>query len=125
MRSAFSEVADEPWVSFPKSNPARRWLDDNSRKAGFRPVISAEIETFTQMKAFVEAGHGIALAPAELIEHELALGLLRAVPSIEPRAAITIGYAFDERVTRRARDRAPARPRGGAPQARAPHARPR
>jgi DNA-binding transcriptional LysR family regulator len=28
---AFSEVADEPWISFPKSNPARRWLDDNGR----------------------------------------------------------------------------------------------
>jgi DNA-binding transcriptional LysR family regulator len=97
---AFSEVSEEPWVSFPKSNPARRWLDDNSRRAGFRPTISAEIETFTQMKAFVEAGHGIALAPAELLEHELALGLLRAVPSIEPQAAIGIGYAYDERVTR-------------------------
>jgi DNA-binding transcriptional LysR family regulator len=97
---AFAEVAEEPWVSFPKSNPARRWLDDNSRKAGFRPVISAEIETFTQLKAFVEAGHGIALAPAELVQHELALGLLRAVPSIEPRAGIGIGYAYDERVVR-------------------------
>ncbi|HWE82539.1 MAG TPA: LysR family transcriptional regulator [Gaiellaceae bacterium] len=97
---AFAEVAEEQWVTFPKSNPARRWLDDNSRKAGFRPVISAEIETFTQMKAFVEAGHGIALAPAELIDHELRLGLLRAIPSIEPHAAIGIGYAYDESISR-------------------------
>src|SRR5262249_18193040 len=54
---AFSEVAEEPWISFPKSNPARRWLDDNGRKVGFRPVVVTEIETFTQLKAFVEAGH--------------------------------------------------------------------
>ena len=96
----FAEVSEEQWVSFAKSNPARRWLDDNSRKAGFRPTISAEIETFTQLKAFVEAGHGIALAPAEFLEQELALGLLRAVPSIEPAAAIGVGYAYDERVSR-------------------------
>ena len=93
---AFSEVADEPWISFPKSNPARRWLDDNSRKAGFRPVIAAEIETFTQMKAFVEAGHGITLLPAEFVSQEVELGLLRAVPSVEPEAAIELGYAYDQ-----------------------------
>ena len=97
---AFSEVAEEPWISFPKSNPARRWLEDNGRRAGFRPVVVTEIESFTQMKAFVEAGHGIALAPAEFVEHELALGLLRAVPSIEPRAAIGLAYAYDSRQSR-------------------------
>jgi LysR family transcriptional activator of glutamate synthase operon len=97
---SFGDVSDEQWVSFPRSNPARRWLDDNSRKAGFRPTISAEIETFTQLKAFVEAGHGIALVPAEFLEQELALGLLRAVPSIEPSAAIGVGYAYDERISR-------------------------
>jgi DNA-binding transcriptional LysR family regulator len=96
----FAEVAEEQWITFPKSNPARRWLDDNSRKAGFRPLISAEIETFTQLKAFVEAGHGIAVAPAELLEHEIALGLIRAVPSVEPQAAIGIAYAYDERASR-------------------------
>ena len=44
---AFAEAADELWISFPPSNPGRRWLDDNCRKAGFRPLIAAEIETFT------------------------------------------------------------------------------
>jgi DNA-binding transcriptional LysR family regulator len=94
---AFADVAGEPWISFPKSNPARRWLDDNSRKAGFRPIIAAEIETFTQMKAFVEAGHGIALAPSDFVAHEIALGLLVAVPSIEPAAAVGLAYAYDHR----------------------------
>jgi DNA-binding transcriptional LysR family regulator len=96
----FAEVAEEPWISFPKSNPARRWLEDNGRRAGFRPTVVTEIETFTQMKAFVEAGHGIALAPAELLQHELALGLLRAVPSTEPRAAIGLAYAYDSHQSR-------------------------
>jgi DNA-binding transcriptional LysR family regulator len=100
---AFCEVADEPWISFAKSNPARRWLDDNGRRAGFRPAVVTEIETFTQMKAFVEAGHGIALAPSEFVEHEVALGLLRAIPSTEPSATIGLAYVYDAR-----QDRAPA-----------------
>jgi DNA-binding transcriptional LysR family regulator len=93
---AFREVVDEPWISFPKSNPARRWLDDNSRKAGFRPVIAAEIETFTQMKAFVEAGHGIAILPADFVSQEVELGRLCAVPSVEPKGAVSLGYAYDQ-----------------------------
>ena len=105
---AFSEVADEPWISFPKSNPARRWLDDNGRRAGFRPIVAAEIETFTQMKAFVEAGHGIALAPGEFVEHEVALGLLRASPSPEPRAAVGLAYAYDPQQSRSPLDRVQA-----------------
>jgi DNA-binding transcriptional LysR family regulator len=92
---SFAETADEPWVSFPLSNPARRWLEDNSRKAGFRPLVAAEIETFTQMKAFVEAGIGIALAPSEFVTQELELGLLAAVPCVEPSAVAGLGYAFD------------------------------
>lgn len=96
----FCEVVDEPWISFPKSNPARRWLDDNSRKAGFRPVIAAEIETFTQMKAFVEAGHGITLLPAEFVAQEVELGILCAIPSTEPNATIDLGYAYDPLQTR-------------------------
>ena len=82
---AFADSAGELWISFSPSNPARRWLDDNSRKAGFRPLIAAEIETFTQMKAFVEAGHGITLAPRELVAQELELGVLVAVHPGRPR----------------------------------------
>ena len=93
-------LAGESWITFPKSNPARRWLDDNSRKAGFRPVITAEIETFTQMKAFVEVGHGITLLPSEFVSQEIELGILRAVPTIEPTATLSLGYAYDERQAR-------------------------
>jgi len=94
------EAAEEPWISFPPSNPARRWLEDNSHKAGFRPNVAAEIETFTQMKAFVEAGHGITLAPCEFVAQELELGLLVAVRGVEPQATVMLGYVFDHRQTR-------------------------
>ncbi len=92
---SFADAAKEPWISFPPANPARRWLDDNSRKARFRPIIGAEIETLTQLKAFVEAGHGITLAPREFVAQELELGLLVAVRIVEPEATAGLGYAFD------------------------------
>jgi DNA-binding transcriptional LysR family regulator len=97
---AFADTAAELWISFSPSNPGRRWLDDNSRKAGFRPLIAAEIETFTQMKAFVEAGHGIMLAPRELVAQELELGVLVAVRPVDPAPKIGLGYVFDERQAR-------------------------
>jgi DNA-binding transcriptional LysR family regulator len=97
---AFADAAAELWISFSPSNPGRRWLDDNSRKAGFRPLIAAEIETFTQMKAFVEAGHGIMLAPRELVAQELELGVLVAVRPVEPAPKIGLGYVFDQRQAR-------------------------
>jgi DNA-binding transcriptional LysR family regulator len=47
------------------------------------------------MKAFVEAGVGITLGPREFVAPELELGLLAAVPCVEPKATAGIGYAYD------------------------------
>jgi DNA-binding transcriptional LysR family regulator len=85
------EVAEESWITFPPANPARRWLEENGRAGGFRPIISAEIESFTQLKAFVEAGHGIALVPQEVVSLEERSNSLRSIP-IEPRSYVQIGY---------------------------------
>jgi DNA-binding transcriptional LysR family regulator len=85
------EVADESWITFPPPNPARRWLEDNTRRAGFRPQVSAEIESLTQLKAFVEAGHGIALLPQAVVTLEERTNCLRSIP-IEPRTFVRIGY---------------------------------
>jgi DNA-binding transcriptional LysR family regulator len=85
------EVAEESWITFPPPNPARRWLEENGRRGGFRPIISAEIETLTQLKAFVEAGHGIALLPHEVVTLEERSNSLRSIP-IEPASFVNIGY---------------------------------
>jgi DNA-binding transcriptional LysR family regulator len=85
------EVAEESWITFPPSNPARRWLEENGRHGGFRPIISAEIESFTQLKAFVEAGHGVALLPHEVVTLEERSNSLRSIP-IEPGSFVQIGY---------------------------------
>jgi DNA-binding transcriptional LysR family regulator len=74
-----ASLADEEWISFPRSNPGRRWLDDACSAAGFEPRMGAEIETLAQLKAFVEAGAGIALLPRQAAEPELSAGLLHVL----------------------------------------------
>lgn len=90
----FSDVEDEAWISFPPSNPGRRWLDDNGRRAGFRPIVASEIETLTQLKAFVEAGHGIGLLPLETVELEVQAQRLRAVRAVDPTPVAPHGYTY-------------------------------
>lgn len=90
----FSEVADEPWICFPPSNPGRRWLDDNGRRAGFRPIVTSEIETLTQLKAFVEAGHGIGLLPQETVELEVQAHRLGTVRATDPTPVAPHGYTY-------------------------------
>jgi DNA-binding transcriptional LysR family regulator len=85
------DASEEPWISFPPPNPSRRWLEDNARRAGFRPIVSAEIETLTQLKAFVEAGHGIALLPQAVVTLEERSNALRSIP-IEPGSLVQIGF---------------------------------
>jgi DNA-binding transcriptional LysR family regulator len=85
------DVAEESWITFPPLNPARRWLEDNARQASFRPIVSAEIETLTQLKAFVDAGHGIALLPQAVVTLEERTNALRSIP-IEPRSLVPIGF---------------------------------
>lgn len=72
-------LANERWISFPPSNPGRSWLDDAGSAAGFEPRMAAEVETLAQLKAFVEAGAGIALIPREAAEPERTAGLLHAL----------------------------------------------
>jgi DNA-binding transcriptional LysR family regulator len=98
----FADVTEEQWISFSPSNPGRRWLDDNSLKAGFRPMVASEVETLTQVKAFVEAGHGISILPRETVELELLAQLLCALRAIDPVPVAPHGYVYDPRQARAA-----------------------
>jgi DNA-binding transcriptional LysR family regulator len=94
---AFRELEHESWVSFAQANPARRWLDDNCHHAGFRPIVTAEVDTMNQLKAFVEAGHGIALLPRQVVALELLTERLCAVRATDPKPIVQHGYVFDPR----------------------------
>ena len=94
---ALADLAEEAWVAFPAGNPGRRWLDDNARQAGFRPLVGAEVETLVAFKAFVEAGRGIGLLPPDVVGAETRADRLRTIRVVDPVPMIHHGYTFDPR----------------------------
>lgn len=90
---AAADLAEESWIAFAPSNPGRRWLDEIGRRGGFRPIVGSEVDTLTQLKAFLEAGRGISLLPAGVVEFEVLTQRLQAIPITET-PTIRHGYAF-------------------------------
>lgn len=88
---ALARLRDEPWISFGRGNPGRRWVDRSCAAAGFTPRIVAEVGTFAQLRGFVAAGIGLAVVPAPAVEAQQALGTVR-VARIDPRADARLGY---------------------------------
>lgn len=92
-RVRLGDLAGEGWVSFPRPNPGRRWLDEACAESGFAPRIVAEIETLGQMKAFVETGAGIALMPASAFRAEVQADMLSVVAIASPTPTAALGWA--------------------------------
>lgn len=92
-RVRLADLAAENWVSFPPGNPGRRWLDDASTPAGFRPRVVAEVDTLAHLKACVEAGLGLAMVPAAAVELERRIGRVGTVDVVDPKPSVTVAYA--------------------------------
>lgn len=87
-------AASQRWVTFPPHNPGRIWLEEACRRAGFSPLVAAEVETTTQQQIFVEAGIGVAMVPFGPAQARRAGGLVRALRLQSPSPGFKIGYAF-------------------------------
>jgi DNA-binding transcriptional LysR family regulator len=81
---AVRELGGEAWVTFPVANPGRAWLESALREAGVVPDALVEVETLGAVKAFVEAGRGLALLPRGAVAVEEQAGLLRIVRVVDP-----------------------------------------
>lgn len=93
-RVRLRELAKETWVSFPRANPGRSWLEDGCRAAGFAPARVVEVETLAHLKTFVTAGEGVALLPAGVAEPEGATGAL-VVLDLLPSSTVVLACATD------------------------------
>jgi len=91
-----AELEDEDWVAFPGANPARQWIEGSCLRAGFAPRVSHEIESLTEVKAFVEAGMGITLLPAGSVAAEVGSGELVALEVASPAPHAIYGYAHND-----------------------------
>ena len=89
-----AELADDGWVTYPAGNPGRLWLEEACRMADFAPRVTAEVETPTQQRIFVEAGAGIAMVPL-LGPPNTPNGAPSATLDLEPPLPqFRIGYAY-------------------------------
>ncbi len=90
-RLALADLADRAWVAFPAGNPGRRWLDAACAQAGFSPIVTAEVHTLTELKAFAESGGALAMLPLGAAQPEVAAGRLRALAPESAGPPVPVG----------------------------------
>jgi DNA-binding transcriptional LysR family regulator len=92
-RVAFGELGREAWVTYPAGNPGRAWLESALREAGVLPDTLVEVETLGAVKAFVEAGRGLALLPRTAAAVEEQAGQVAIVRLVDPTPQTVLASA--------------------------------
>jgi DNA-binding transcriptional LysR family regulator len=80
------------WVLNPPGCKARANLIDQLERAGFTPVIAAEIHNIHMQLAFVESGYGVGLLPARFIAGKNSIGTVEVLrpPSFDLHMSVAI-----------------------------------
>lgn len=92
-----TELTDEPWITFPDGNPARRWLEDSCFASGFHPQIAVEIQSLNQLVTYVSAGVGIGMIPSQAALVERHEGPLRVLDVSDPLPSVVLGVVHEAR----------------------------
>jgi DNA-binding transcriptional LysR family regulator len=81
-----------PWVLNPPGCPLRASLIDRMERAGFTPIIAAEVHNMHLQLAFVQSGYGVGLLPARFISRNHSMDTVRVLrpPSFGLRPSIAI-----------------------------------
>ncbi len=91
------ELSGDTWISFEEGNPARRWLEDNCARAGFRPRVTVGVQSVHQLLAYVAAEVGVGMLPPQAAILERRDGAVRVLEIADPVPKVMIGYAYDDR----------------------------
>src|SRR3984885_12996555 len=81
-----------PWVLNPPGCPLRARLIDRMERAGFTPMIAAEIHNMHLQLAFVQSGYGVGLLPARFIARSHSIDTVEVLrpPSFDPHPSIAL-----------------------------------
>ena len=81
-----------PWVLNPPGCFLRASLIDRMERAGFPPMIAAEVNNIQMQLAFVQAGHGVGLLPARFIARNRSTDRVKILrpPSFDLRRSVAI-----------------------------------
>jgi len=90
--SDWKALAAAPWVLNPPGCFLRANLIDRMERAGFTPVIAAEIHNMYMQLAFVQSGYGLGLLPARFIARNRSTGPLKVLrpPSFDMHRSVAI-----------------------------------
>jgi DNA-binding transcriptional LysR family regulator len=81
-----------PWVLNPPGCFLRASLIDRMERAGFTPMIAAEIHNMHMQLAFVQSGYGVGLLPARFIARNLSIVPVKVLrpPSFDMHRSVAI-----------------------------------
>jgi DNA-binding transcriptional LysR family regulator len=81
-----------PWVLNPPGCFLRASLIDRMERAGFTPMIAAEVNNIQMQLAFVQAGYGVGLLPARFIARNRSIDRVKILrpPSFELHRPVAI-----------------------------------
>ena len=88
----WKSLGQSPWVLNPPGCFLRANLIDQMGRAGFTPVIAAEIHNMHMQLAFVQAGYGLGLLPARFIARSNSLDTVDVLrpPSFDLHMSVAI-----------------------------------
>jgi DNA-binding transcriptional LysR family regulator len=81
-----------PWVLNPPGCFLRASLIDRMERAGFTPMIAAEVNNIQMQLAFVQSGHGVGLLPARFIARNRSIDRVKILrpPSFDLHRSVAI-----------------------------------
>ena len=88
----WKSLGGAPWVLNPPGCFLRAGLIERMERAGFTPMIAAEVNNIQMQLAFVQAGYGVGLLPARFIARNRSIGRVRILrpPSFELHRPVAI-----------------------------------
>jgi len=90
--SDWRSLGQAPWVLNPLGCFLRAHLIDQMERAGFTPMVAAEIHNVHLQLAFVQSGYGLGLLPASFVARNNALDMVEVLrpPSFDLRMSVAI-----------------------------------
>jgi DNA-binding transcriptional LysR family regulator len=88
----WKSLGKAPWVLNPPGCPLRASLIDRMERAGFNPMIAAEVHNMHLQLAFVQSGYGVGLLPARFIVRNRSIDKVKVLrpPSFDLRPSVAI-----------------------------------
>jgi len=88
----WKSLGQSPWVLNPPGCFLRASLIDRMERAGFTPMIAAEVHNMHLQLAFVQAGYGLGLLPARFIASNNSLNSVKVLrpPSFDLHMSVAI-----------------------------------